>query len=779
MTRFNDFLTEEDKKKKEADLPRNEKGEPDFIGTGVKPEDGWKTPEQRDAEAKNAEITQKYQEKLMIQAEKDKLQKRHDLIRSKLGRILATPEELEELDAEREEQEKIDLKKEQLKSEKNSQVSPLGEALSNVKKKTIAKTVKKKPAVQSDVRSMLIKKIKELGYEPKAKGVWATKSGKKGRITPDNKWEDIDDEKTSKSSAKKTSKSQGNKTQSSTKISGKTSIKPNISLPPISQVDIKAKAKKEFEAELLQKQKEKKKNIDKEFHELEKKSKTSKFTKHSKYPTTINGKDKSLDEKMKTSKEKAFTDTLYDPKKGDNKFYKKTKDYNGYDLSIKNRWETPSWLVTSGKVPIREIQIFERMMNTKLISSTEPPISFFTDGGPGGAGKIQAQAGELMTMIATSMSKKEMDEFKKSVEDHIAKQDPDSSTVTKDWLKASINNASAIHNRIEAEFDVDDASKVITHTCWDIKEDVEALGLKDYKKNKGFSSDIYIKLKLPNGQTILNEVSLKKDKNVFFLNSSTGKLKEWDTNLPKDIDPVVYAAKLKKSLSSSIDKNKIKKLLGSSALPEVKELQQMLSKNKAQDIDEFMSGNSRTARKILLTALKAQAAHGDKKSIDALAKIDKDGRQYSINAIKAIGSNPKLKKGMLEEVKSEFPLKAVTENEETMAIGDMSVDKKVVEQVFGTSDWDEIQEHLEAVTDKNPPFLAYKAKGKKDIIPIAIINVREDGVNYGAQFKFEMALDKRFAKLLKDANTKLYSKNVIGESALYKWIVYSKIEEDD
>lgn len=499
-----------------------------------------------------------------------------------------------------------------------------------------------------------------------------------------------------------------------------------------------------------------------------------------KYPTKISGKDKSLDEKVNTSKEKAFTETLYDPKKGDNAFYKKTKRYQGKNISVEDKWDPPLFL-DNGKVPKRDIQVLQRMMNTKAISSTEPPISFFTSGGPGGMGKIQAQAGELMSIMFTSSNDKEKKELQKSIEEHISNQDEKTSIITKDWLKAAINNSTAIHNRIKSEFGVDDASSVITHCCWDVKEEVEAMGLKDYNNNKGFSTDIYIKLELPNGQKILNEVSLKKDKNVFFLNSTTGKLEEWDEDLPNDLKMKTHVAKVKKYFSDGIDKNKINRLLQSSSTPEIKELQKLMKKKNIESIDSVIVGNNRTSRKVLLVALEALAAHGDEKAIKSLDRIEKAGRSYSMNAIKAIGSNKKLKEGMLKEVKSEFPIKAVAHNEETMAIGDMSVDRKVVKKIFGTDDWDEIQEHLDAVTDKTPPYLAYKIKGTKKTIPIAVINIREDGVNYGGTFKFEMALHKDFAKTLKNANNDLYKKQVDESTFIYRWSIISnyKIEEDD
>ena len=45
---------------------------------------------------------------------------------------------------------------------------------------------------------------------------------------------------------------------------------------------------------------------------------------------------------------------------------------------------------------------------------------------------------------------------------------------------------------------------------------------------KGFSTDMYVKVKTKDGQEIMDEVSLKKNENINFLNSSTGKFREWD-----------------------------------------------------------------------------------------------------------------------------------------------------------------------------------------------------------------------------------------------------------
>jgi hypothetical protein len=55
------------------------------------------------------------------------------------------------------------------------------------------------------------------------------------------------------------------------------------------------------------------------------------------------------------------------------------------------------------------------------------------------------------------------------------------------------------------------------NAAWDIKDEVEALGVEDYKRDKGFSTDVYFTLEV-DGRTILDEVSLKKDRTANLLN---------------------------------------------------------------------------------------------------------------------------------------------------------------------------------------------------------------------------------------------------------------------
>jgi hypothetical protein len=57
--------------------------------------------------------------------------------------------------------------------------------------------------------------------------------------------------------------------------------------------------------------------------------------------------------------------------------------------------------------------------------------------------------------------------------------------------------------------------------------------------------------------------------------------------------------------------------------------------------------------------------------------------------------------------------------------------------------------------------LARRSRGlgdvyKRQVIPIANIDVREDGRNYGGQFKFEMTVNDDFAKEIIKANKEVY-----------------------
>lgn len=464
----------------------------------------------------------------------------------------------------------------------------------------------------------------------------------------------------------------------------------------------------------------------------------------------INGRDKTL-VKIDTLSSKEFTQKSIPDGIAFDKHNKKNAIVPPYKL--------PMDVIKNAKVPKRHLVELQRMINTMANLDTAKWSHFSNL--PGGAGQISAQAGELMTMVGTTLDDKNAAIFYNSLLKHEQLQiqknpkleSESTRIVTKSWIQAAQNNRTAIRNRLSKEY----PGANIVAGSWDTQGEVESLGLKDYKKNKGFSTDVYFKIKTKDGRDILDEVSLKKSTMVNFLNSGTGKLLEWDKNLPDEINPNVYNAKEKKNLLLFGSKN-IRALQAAAATD--KEFM-AISKSKKLSLkdalDRLKAGKgNRDVNKIVLSAINAAARKNNKASKQYLELVQKIHKKHQHAIINALGTNKKLKQGMLESIKTEFPLKAVGEGEESMAIGQYSVDRNVLKEIFGTSNFDEIKDGLTAVTSEEPPYLAYKAASSKVIIPIATIGVREDGVGYGGQIKFEMQLDRRFAKILDLANKKVY-----------------------
>lgn len=469
----------------------------------------------------------------------------------------------------------------------------------------------------------------------------------------------------------------------------------------------------------------------------------------------IGGKDKTL-EKVETLKTKEF---LQKQIPDDSKFEEKNKKYKIGPPP--EPYKLPKEILQNPKVPPRHFAALERMMNT-VFSSDTAKWSHFSDL-PGGAGQISAQAGELMTLISTTLDDSTADKFFNSLIEHEKSQvqsnpklkNEASRIVTKSWIQSAANNRKAIKNRLSVEYP---GSEIIAG-AWDTEGEVSAMGLNDYNKNKGFSTDVYFKIKTKgkDGQEILDEVSLKKSTLVNFLNSGTGKFFEWDPNMPDNINPNVYSDNQRKALSSYLSKN----------FDEIKSLAEKddeyleISGSKKISLEKALEklkkgGGSRQINKVAISAIVAAAKAGNKEAEQYLQYVQKVHKEHQENVVKALGSNEKLKKGMLNSIREEFPLKAVGEGEESMAIGPYSLDRQVLKNIFDTSNFDEIKEGLFAVTDEDPPYLAYKAGKKGKVIPIATISVREDGVGYGGQIKFEMQLDRRFAKILEQSNKEIY-----------------------
>ena len=165
------------------------------------------------------------------------------------------------------------------------------------------------------------------------------------------------------------------------------------------------------------------------------------------------------------------------------------------------------------KFPKRYIKALERLMSTKLT----PGVSI-TDVMKGvGAGELQAQAGEILTMMGSTIKDPEVaKEFFNMLREHT--KTTDTPIITESWINSAEKVRTGIHRRLDATYG--EGEWEITSSGWDVKEEVESMGMKDYKKDKGFSTDAYFVI---NGED-MDEVSLKKDLNANLLNATTGRV---------------------------------------------------------------------------------------------------------------------------------------------------------------------------------------------------------------------------------------------------------------
>ncbi len=471
----------------------------------------------------------------------------------------------------------------------------------------------------------------------------------------------------------------------------------------------------------------------------------------------VNGKDKTLSSENPLETEEFEKDL--DP--NDEEFAEKNKKFA--NPIPPPPFKIPESIANNPKFPKKYLKLFERMMNTQHVGAAKK-ISHFSNF-PGGAGKLPAQAGELMTMMACTMSDDEWNEMQSAVSEHIkalTSQNPElkkdgTRIVNQTWLKAATNNRKAILKKVEKQY----PGHKITAASWDTKSDVESLGLGSYG-DKGFSTDIYIRLENENGEPLLEEISLKQNLKVNLLNSGTGKFFEWlgKDDVPDNVNPQMFAKNERAKLAKFCEEN-------ADAIRQLAEEDEDFKKameEKGIDFDTALADTlkgkgSREKNKVLFEGIRALQRKGEgessKVATDFINEMDADHANYVAEAVKAITTNERLRDGMLNEVKTEFPLKSVADGEESIALGEYMLDKSTMEVIFGTSDFEEFKQGL--ISEPGPPpFIAFKVKVGGRVIPIANIDIREDGRNYGGQFKFEMVVNDEFAKEIIKANRQVY-----------------------
>jgi len=234
-------------------------------------------------------------------------------------------------------------------------------------------------------------------------------------------------------------------------------------------------------------------------------------------------------------------------------------------------------LGTPRKFPKKYEKVLLRLLNTK--NSKDISITDFTNAA--GGGTLASTAGEILTTIGLSIKDDAMaKEFFDKIEAHV-KATKSESIIDTAWVKSARQVREATTRRYDRMFGK--GNWELETMAWDIPDEVEALGLEDYKNNKGFSTDTYAKVKV-NGESILDEISLKKSKTANLLNTTTNRVDDIffkGSATQEELDEMESLETEYNTISSKQDKaSKARKL---EIVSRIRELQNKYNKNVPED----------------------------------------------------------------------------------------------------------------------------------------------------------------------------------------------------
>ncbi len=170
------------------------------------------------------------------------------------------------------------------------------------------------------------------------------------------------------------------------------------------------------------------------------------------------------------------------------------------------------------KFPKRYIKTLERLMN--LSDTPKPTITDVLK--DVGAGALNAQAGEIITMMGATIKDKDLaKEFFEKLRQHASADTTEKPVITKSWIDSAERVRQGMFARYDEEYP---NGWEMSSSAWDVGGEVESLGLTDYKENKGFSTDAYFVVGPKGGPGKLDEVSLKKGLAANLLNTTTGRV---------------------------------------------------------------------------------------------------------------------------------------------------------------------------------------------------------------------------------------------------------------
>ena len=518
-----------------------------------------------------------------------------------------------------------------------------------------------------------------------------------------------------------------------------------------------------------------------------------------KYMTGKSDKDKDTEDKPKSKADSQR-------EKIGGKVYSEPLEMSNEDFKAKNignqttdTFTMPDGVKNNPKIPKKYTQFIERVMNTQKNTKDKNNYSDYYGIGKAGAGNTDANAGELLSMMATTMNRDDRAEFFRNIDEHIqkAKARGEKIYVSSAWSKAAKENSSAILRMMYDKYGKD---YEIVGSAWDIQEEFEALG-QDYDE-KGYSTDIMFTVKV--GDTVMKEeISLKqKLKNQRLWNGTLGSAFEDDVlpqhlqqkgvnqykeNQVKNIDNFYQnnQGNINEFLSSVGDNDDFDETLDKVAKNmDNKETNQSLIKDGFNGFlsqykkDLAENPNLVLTRDYIKQNLKTQGLKSDKRGMDKVSMTlglmmndygDVMGgefvkqqkliaKEHAKEVATFINTSDEAKASVLKKVQEKLPLKSVSDGDESIILGEFVINKKTMEGIFGTDDWNQVVEQLVVNPDADPPAIQYqgKVRGKDVVVPITTIGIREDGEGYGGAHKFEMLVAQDFGKYVESVSRDIF-----------------------
>jgi hypothetical protein len=348
---------------------------------------------------------------------------------------------------------------------------------------------------------------------------------------------------------------------------------------------------------------------------------------------------------------------------------------------------------------------------------------------------------------------------------------------------------------------------------WDVRAQQEALGI-DYN-SKGDSTDMNAQIKV-NGKIYNEEISCKKDWAIFLLNAGLGEPSNWYYTLGEENERrATELAKLAEAKDPRFGKKELEELrtLNQKALSKApvsnkqlqdaqmksaetgclsireipskdvnsvlkdcmsrkkndpynmdrgeaalaKQVAQYLSKTKTVDVNElakFVGGGSKNFKKAVMVYHKMMGAYqGGDKWIDGHRQITYG---FIEQAAKKMATDKNFQGMLLKKLQEAIPVKTMVEGVENMQIDSMYVTQKHMQEMFGTTNWDDVKEFLSIKVTNGVAALTYSAKGNNTKpLKIANIQMREKGVGYNGSVSLECTPAKEFENSCKEIDARI------------------------